>query len=135
MPERTGRDESLHGLFKDFADAVADSGLPSGLLSPELLQQLMQSNRALLQRYQSALAQHSGDESLAQQHQELVKAAMLCWLDMGKAFRTYRGKHHQCPVHPGRPLPRADGRAAADPDEPKNLTSAPPRPSAGDARE
>jgi hypothetical protein len=90
MPERTGRDESLHGLFKDFADAVADSGLPSGLLSPELLQRLMQSNRALLQRYQSVLAQHSGDESLAQQHQELVKAAMLCWLDMGKAFRTYR---------------------------------------------
>jgi hypothetical protein len=90
MPERTGRDESLHGLFKDFADAIADSGFPPGLVSPELLQQLMQANRALLQRYQSVLAQHSGDDSIAQQHQELVKAAMLCWLDMGKAFRAYR---------------------------------------------
>lgn len=90
MPERTGRDDHLHGLFKDFADAIADSGFPPGLVSPELLQQLMQSNRALLQRYQSVLAQHSGDDSIAQQHQELVKAAMLCWLDMGKAFRAYR---------------------------------------------
>jgi len=90
MPERTGRDDHQHGLFKDFADAIADSGFPPGLVSPELLQQLMQSNRALLQRYQSVLAQHTGDDSTAQQHQELVKAAMLCWLDMGKAFRTYR---------------------------------------------
>ena len=90
MPERTGRDDHLNGLFKDFADAVAGSGFPPGLVSPELLQQLMQSNRVLLQRYQSVLAQHSGDDSIAQQHQELVKAAMLCWLDMGKAFRAYR---------------------------------------------
>jgi hypothetical protein len=90
MPEHAGGDEPLHGLFRDFADAMADSGFPPGLVSPELLQRLLQSNRALLQRYQSALAQHSGDDSIAQQHQELVKAAMLCWLDMGKAFRTYR---------------------------------------------
>jgi hypothetical protein len=90
MPEQAGRGEPLHGLFKDFADAVADSGFPPGLVSPELLQHLLQSNRALLQRYQNLLAQRSGGESLAQQHQELVKAALLCWLDMGKAFRTYR---------------------------------------------
>jgi len=69
MPERTGRDDHQHGLFKDFADAIADSGFPPGLVSPELLQQLMQSNRALLQRYHRVLAQHSGDDSTAQQHQ------------------------------------------------------------------
>ena len=90
MPERAGGGEPLHGLFEDFAAALADSGFPPGLVSPELLQRLAQSNRALLQRYQGLLAEHSGDDSLAQQHQELVKAAMLCWLDMGKAFRTYR---------------------------------------------
>jgi hypothetical protein len=90
MPEHAGREDHLHGLFKDFADAIADSGFPPGLVSPELLQHLLQTNRALLQRYQGVLAQHSGDDSIAQQHQELVKAAMLCWLDMGKAFRTYR---------------------------------------------
>jgi hypothetical protein len=90
MPERAGGGEPLHGLFEDFAAALADSGIPSSLASPELLQRLVQSNRALLQRYQSLLTQQAGDDSLAQQQQELVKAALLCWLDMGKAFRTYR---------------------------------------------
>ncbi len=27
MPEHTGREDHLHGLFKDIADAMADSGL------------------------------------------------------------------------------------------------------------
>jgi hypothetical protein len=89
MPEHAGRNDPLHGLFKDFAAALADGGLPPDLVSPELLARIAQTNRALLQRYQQVLAQH-GDESAAQQQQELMKATMLCWLDMAKAFRTYR---------------------------------------------
>ena len=90
MPGPSGGEDSLHGLFKGIADALAESGLPSGLASPELLARLAQSNRALLQRYQDFLTQHTGDDSAAQQQQELAKATLACWLEMGRAFRTYR---------------------------------------------
>lgn len=76
-------------LFKDFAEILESTGLPSGLLSPELVQRSLEVNRALLQRYQQALGQ-TGDEAFARQQKELMKAAMLCCLELGKAFRTYR---------------------------------------------
>lgn len=81
--------ESLHGLFKDFAEIMEGAGLPTGLFPPELVERSLQVNRVLLQRYQQALGQ-VGDEALAQQQKELMKAVMLCCLELGKAFRTYR---------------------------------------------
>jgi hypothetical protein len=91
MPGPSGGEDSLHGLFKGIADALAESGLPSGLASPELLARLARSNRALLQHYQDFLTQHTGDDSAAQQQQqELAKATLACWLEMGRAFRIYR---------------------------------------------
>jgi hypothetical protein len=89
MDEQTRGSDPLHGLFKDFAEVMAEAGLPPGLFSPEIVQRSLQVNRALLQRYQNVLAE-GGDESLAQQQKELTKALMLCCLDLGKAFRVYR---------------------------------------------
>ncbi len=42
-----------------------------------------------MQRYQQALGQ-ADDDTIVQQQKELMKAGMLCCLDMGKAFRAYR---------------------------------------------
>jgi len=83
------RDPPYGQFVKDFAEILASAGLPSGLVSPELVQRSLQVNRALLQRYQQALGQ-TGDEAFARQQKELTKAAMLCCLELGKAFRTYR---------------------------------------------
>jgi hypothetical protein len=90
MPGHTGREESQHGLFEAIAETLAQSGVPAGLASPELLARLGQANRALLQRYQDFLDQRTGDDSIAQQQQELAKATLACWLEMGRAFRSYR---------------------------------------------
>ena len=80
---------SFGQFFKDFAATLESAGVPSGLFPPELVQRSLQVNRALLQRYQEMLGQ-TGDEAFAQQQKELMKAAMLCCLEFGKAFRTYR---------------------------------------------
>jgi hypothetical protein len=93
MADRSERESPLHGLFKDYAEALAESGIAPGLVSPELVQRALTANRALLHRFQAALGPlGEGEEPAAarRRQQELAKATLLCWLELGKAFRTYR---------------------------------------------
>lgn len=68
MPDHSGGDDTLHGLFKGFADVLAESGMPSGLGSPERLARRAQTNRLLRRRCQDFLGRHASDYSPPRQY-------------------------------------------------------------------
>ncbi len=87
MADDTRGDESLLGPFKEFLDSLAGGATPSSLLSPDLMGQVLEIQRAVLRQ---TLGRNPGNGEATGPEREAMKALMLCSLEVMQSTRDYR---------------------------------------------